>query len=153
MIRHTVLSVTCAVLLGAGALALASGVQADEIAQRKVAMQNNGKAAKELAGMFKGEMAFDGKAVAAAGYTIANDFAAVRTLFPKGSTSMESRAKPEIWSDMAGFEAALNKADDAAKAVAAAGEANDEAAFKAAFGTLGKACGGCHEKFRAPKKG
>ncbi|MDP2621191.1 MAG: cytochrome c [Hyphomicrobiales bacterium] len=151
MTRNPVISVTCAVLLGGSALVFSAGVHADEIAQRKVAMQNNNNAAKTLTAMFKGETAFDGKAVAFAGYTIANDFAAARTLFPEGSVRDDSRAKPEIWQDMEGFIAALENADAAAKAVAATGEANDEAAFKEAFGGLGKACGDCHEKFRAPR--
>jgi cytochrome c556 len=53
---------------------------------------------------------------------------------------------------MAGFIAALENADVAAKAVAATGEANDEGAFKVALGKLGNACDACHEKFRAPKR-
>jgi len=153
MARNPVLSVACAVLLGAGALIFTSSAQADEIAQRKVAMQNNGESAKTLAAIFKGEVAFDGKAVAFAGYTIANDFLAARSLFPEGSMSDASRAKPEIWQDMAGFTAALDKAEAAAKAVAASGEANDETAFKAAFGQLGGACKNCHDKYRAPRNG
>lgn len=152
MARNTVLPIACAVLLGAGAIAFAGGVQADEIAQRKVAMQNNGDAMKTLAGIFKGEMAFEVKAVTHAGYTIANNLTAAETLFPEGTTGEDSRAKPEIWQDMSGFVAALEKAEAAAQNVAAAGEANDEAQFKAAMGELGGACKGCHDDFRAPKK-
>lgn len=157
MVRTTVLSITCAILLGASASVFATGADADEIAQRKVAMRNNNNEAKVLVAMFKGEAAFDGKEVAFAAYSIANDFMALRNLVPEDSTGVssmgdKSRAKPEIWQDMAGFTAALDRALAAARAVAAAGEDNDEAAFKVAFGGLGKACGDCHDKFRTPKK-
>ena len=152
MARSSVLSVACAVLMGVGALAFAPIAQADEIAQRKVAMQSVSGSAKVLFGTAKGEMAFDGKAIAAAAYTVANNLAAARTLFPAGSTAENSRAKAEIWQDMAGFTAALDKSSAAAIAVAAAGAANDEAAFKAAIGGVGQGCKGCHDKFRAPKK-
>jgi cytochrome c556 len=139
-------------LLGFGALVFASGAHADEVAQRKAAMQSNGNATNTLAAIFKGETTFDGKAVTFADYSIANNFTAAATLFPEGSMGDDSRAKPEIWQDMTGFVAALEKTDAAAKAVAAAGEADDEAAFKGAFGELGGACKDCHDNFRAPKK-
>jgi len=151
MAKSLVLSAARAALLGTCTLLFVTEASADVIAQRKVAMQNNNEAVKVLAAMTKGETAFDGKAVAFAGYTIANDFLAARELFPEGSTGENSRAKPEIWQDMSGFVADLEKAEAASQAVAAAGEANDEAAFKVAMGELGNACGACHEKFRVPR--
>jgi cytochrome c556 len=155
MAKTTVLSFTCAILLGVGAFV--SVAQADVIAQRKVVMKGNNDTAKILVSILKGETTFDGRTVAIAGYSIANDFIALRSLVPQGSTGVSSmgdnsRAKPEIWQDMDGFMAALEQADAAAKKVAATGEANDEAAFKMALGELGNACDACHEKFRAPKK-
>jgi len=155
MTRNPVASAAWAVLLTAGVFI--SVAQADVIAQRKVVMKGNNDTAEILVSILKGETPFDGRTVAVAAYSIANDFAALRTLVPEGSTGVsslgdESRAKPEIWQDMAGFIAALENADVAAKAVAATGEANDEGAFKVALGKLGNACDACHEKFRAPKR-
>jgi cytochrome c556 len=65
----------------------------------------------------------------------------------KGET-LETWAKPEIWTDAAGFEAAGGAAYQAFEALKAAG---DEAAFKAALPAVGKGCQGCHEKFQRPK--
>ncbi len=66
-------------------------------------------------------------------------------------TSVEgSRAKAEIWTDPAGFEEDISDLAGASTALAAvAGDGLD--ALKAAFGPVGKACGDCHEAYRAPR--
>ena len=59
-----------------------------------------------------------------------------------------SRAKAEIWSDMADFEAkemALTEASAALAEVAG----TDLDSLKAAFGAVGGACGDCHKAYRA----
>lgn len=66
----------------------------------------------------------------------------------KGETVV-THAKPEIWTDAAGFEAAGNAWYGAAQKLWAA---TDEASFKAAFPAVGAGCQGCHEKFRLPLK-
>lgn len=65
------------------------------------------------------------------------------------STTMKTRAKPEIWTDKAGFEAAGGASYQAMTALKAT---TDEASFKAALPAVGAACQGCHEKFQAPKE-
>jgi cytochrome c556 len=57
-----------------------------------------------------------------------------------------SRAKPEVWSNAAGFAAAEQQLADALTGLEAT---SDEAGFKAAFPALGAACKNCHEQFRA----
>ena len=54
-----------------------------------------------------------------------------------------------MWSDSAGFMAASKNADAAYDKLAAAAGSGDMAALTVAFGDTGKACGACHEKFRA----
>jgi cytochrome c556 len=77
-------------------------------------------------------------------------------MFPKGTGKSElgdkTRAKPAIWSDWAGFQAAAkNLAAEAAKLETAAAS-GDKKKIGAALTTLGKSgCGGCHKKFRGPK--
>ena len=65
----------------------------------------------------------------------------------KGET-LETWAKPEIWTDPKGFEAAGGAWYAAAQKLWAA---TDEASFKAAFPAVGEGCKGCHDKFRRPK--
>jgi cytochrome c556 len=69
--------------------------------------------------------------------------------FPPGSDKGETKALPTVWSDSAGFEAANKSAEMADDKLAAAAGSGDIAALTAAFGDAGKACGACHDKFRA----
>jgi cytochrome c556 len=61
-------------------------------------------------------------------------------------------AKPEIWSDWAGFEQAIADFEAAANTLAAAAASGDGAAIGPAVKGLGKTCGGCHDSFRKPKE-
>jgi cytochrome c556 len=63
--------------------------------------------------------------------------------------SVESWAKPEIWTDAKGFEAVSTKAYAGHEKLKAA---TDEASFKTAFAEFGAGCKGCHESFRKPKE-
>jgi len=72
------------------------------------------------------------------------------TLFPPGSDQGETKALPAVWTDRKGFDTASHTLVTQANALAAAGAAGkspDE--IKAAFGAMGKACGGCHNTYRA----
>ena len=73
-------------------------------------------------------------------------------MFPAGSDKGDTKALPTVWSDMAGFMTASKNADAAYDKLAAAAGSGDLAAVTAAFGETGKACGACHEKFRAKPK-
>ena len=146
---HTAAAAVLALCLGTG-FAFASAD--DAIKGRQGCMKAHGKMMGELAAMFKGEKPYDGAVVQAA--IAANDAACADWAkwwgpdTQKGET-LETWAKPEIWTDPDGF----NAAGEAfyAKFVAVK-DSTDEAGFKAAFPEMGKACGGCHEKFRRPKE-
>jgi cytochrome c556 len=69
------------------------------------------------------------------------------TLFPPGTgrdAVPSTRAKPEIWSNRADFEAALKTLADASKALGDDAKAGDLEKVKADWTSLAKACGGCH---------
>jgi cytochrome c556 len=70
-------------------------------------------------------------------------------LFPAGSDKGDTKALPTVWSDWSGFQAASNNAEAAFDKLATAAGSGDMAALQAAFAATGKACGACHEKFRA----
>ena len=70
------------------------------------------------------------------------------TLFPAGS-DVGSDAKPEIWSDRAGFEAAAARFQTAARGLAAPAAAGDRAAFLTAFAAARASCGGCHDNYKS----
>lgn len=71
---------------------------------------------------------------------------------PGGAGITETRAKPEIWSDAAGFTAKIKAFDDASGVLTNAVASNDTAAIQAAFAEVGKSCKACHEAYRAPEE-
>jgi cytochrome c556 len=94
----------------------------------------------------------DGAIVAQHAAEIETIAAAIPDLFPEG-TSLEDvdgkvGAKPEIWSDWAGFEQAAMALGTQAAALAAAAGTGDADAMGVQFKLVGESCGGCHSKFR-----
>jgi len=78
----------------------------------------------------------------------------IPSLFPKGTEQgHDTQAKPEIWSDSAGFEKAAQNMADAAAKLAQAAESGDKASFAAQFKETGKACGECHRAYRVRQPG
>lgn len=117
----------------------ASDAQMSDIAKQRVAaMQQNGGNMKKL-----------GAAVAAAINEVASR---IPSLFPQGSGTGDTNAKPEIWQDFAGFRKIANDLESAAaKIVADANAGNLGSDPKAVVGSLGKNCGACHKAFRKPQ--
>lgn len=101
------------------------------------------KTARELGTI--GDMELRGEAVAAIAVRIV-------AMFPAGTgvdtLPNATGAKPEIWSDAAGFAAAANTLKTLAEATQKAAESGDKAALAKAFAAMGKSCGGCHTKYR-----
>jgi len=122
--------------------------QADAIGERQKLMKRQNADAKAI------KSAVDAK-----------DFATVETkakdligtsekivgLFPKGSDTGKTRAKPEIWQkpdDFAKYAKSLGKAADE---LAAAAKAGNEADVNVKVKALGAVCSSCHKEFRAAK--
>jgi cytochrome c556 len=136
----------------AGFAATAFAGPADDLIKKRIdCMKSQGAAMGVFVPVMKGEKPFDAAAHKAAfdamGAACADwtKFFAPETA--KGET-METWAKPEIWSDPKAFEAVSGKAYAASEALKAA---TDEASFKAAFPAFGEGCKGCHEIARRPK--
>jgi cytochrome c556 len=123
----------------------------DLIKERQACMKAQGAAMGVFVPVMKGEKAFDAAAHKAAfdsmGAACVNwaKFFAPETA--KGE-SVETWAKPEIWSNAAAFTEVSGKAYAAGEALKAV---TDEAGFKAAFPAFGAGCQGCHEIARRPK--
>jgi cytochrome c556 len=130
--------------------ALVAGVaiaQADAIAARKDNRKQAGAQMKAIKGIVEAKGPAAGVVPAAA--KLKELSAAFPALFPAGSDKGETKALPVVWTDMAGFKAANKAEGDAIDALAKAAGTGDMAKIGEAFGAVGKACGGCHEKFRA----
>ena len=123
---------------------------AGPIEDRQQLMKQNGAAIKALSEMAQGNAPFDAAAVQENAQKLVTDFEQLKDLFPEGSDKgpPDTWAKPEIWTDREGFEAARLKAHEASTAAAAV---TDQAALGAAVQAIGGTCQGCHEKYRTPK--
>ena len=124
--RHVKLLILSSVALTAVVAYSSHTLQAaDPVKERQAAMEQVNDAMKVLGAMGKREVPFDAATVRKNASTIADTFKAAGGLFPAGSGGGESRAKPEVWSDAAGFAKALKDGREAAEALRAV---KDEAA-------------------------
>ncbi len=122
--------------------------QTDAISQRKSLMKQNSKHTKGISAMVKGEAPFDAATVNTAFAQWSNTASQLPKLFPDNSKSGgDTRALPKIWTDRKGFDTHV-----AAFAKAAAVRPKDLDGLKKAFPAVGKACGDCHEGYRAAAK-
>lgn len=74
--------------------------------------------------------------------------------FPAGSgaeAGVRTRARPEIWSDHAGFTRAGAGLLLAARGLDAAARGGDMAAIRSAIPQVAHACSACHDDYRAPE--
>ena len=131
-------------MVGGATVALA---QDDVIKQRQDNRKETAATMRSIKGVIdaKGDV----KAVVASAAKLKQLENAFDKMFPPGSDKGETKALPAIWSDMPGFMAASKNADAAYDKLAVAAGSGDLAAVTAAFGDTGKACGACHDKFRA----
>jgi cytochrome c556 len=91
----------------------------------------------------------DVKPFAAGAAALAKWGSAFPALFAVGTQSgHDTKAKPEVWSDRAGFEKAAATLVSAAEKLAEVAKADDKAGFATAYAALGQACGGCHRTYR-----
>jgi|SRR6476646_9096091 cytochrome c556 len=136
--------------LAAGAMVAGTTIalaQADVIKQRQENRKETAATMRSIKGVIDAKG--DAKTVvpmAAKLKTLENAF---DKMFPAGSDKGETKALPTVWSDSAGFQAASKAADAAYDKLATAAGSGDIAAVATAFADTGKACGACHEKFRA----
>ncbi|MEN9888808.1 MAG: hypothetical protein RL559_845 [Pseudomonadota bacterium] len=101
-----------------------------------------------LSQMAQGKIPFDAKAAAENADVLATVVKLPWAAFGEGTDKGETRAKPEIWKDVAKFKEAADKNQaEVAKVVAAAKTGNLDA-LKAAVGPAGSSCKACHDNFR-----
>lgn len=132
----------------AAALGTARAQDSNPAQERHEAMEAIRDLLGPLRAMAMKEAPFDAAQVKKSAGGILAHLKEAEGLFPEGSGGGDTRAKPEIWSDRAGFDASMHAAQEAAAALAAVTE---EAAYEPAMRALGGSCRGCHEKYRAPE--
>ncbi len=143
--KQAVASLVVALSIGAAAAVV---IAADAYQERHMAMEAVQDAMKSLGAIAKKQAPFNAAVVKTNATTIADHLKMAQGLFPAGSGGGESRAKPEVWTDAAGFEKGMKDAQAAAVALQSV---SDEAGFGPALGALGSTCKSCHDKYRLPK--
>ena len=149
--RETDVLIRTVVAVSALAVGLtAATAQQDPIATRKALMKANGQQAALAAKMIKGEEPFDLVKAKAVFATFQDAAAKMPALFPDNSkTGGDTAADPKIWTSMDDVKAKFAKLGADAKDAEAS--VKDLDSLKAAFGTVGKNCGACHETYRVKK--
>lgn len=112
---------------------------------RMMAMEAIGGGMKTLAGMAKGEMAFDSAKAEAAMATIAAEGMKVPALFEANETDPKSEALPPIWENWDDF---VKKSEDMVMAAKGNADLPDQASLGAALGKVGGTCKACHSDYR-----
>lgn len=120
--------------------------QTDLIAARKAVMKDIGDQTKVAGAMVKGDVAYDAAKAATIFKSYTDGAAKFGSLFPAGTENGDTKAAPAIWSDRAGFDAAVTKfkADIAANV----GSIGTEAGFKTAMAAVGDNCRTCHQTYK-----
>ncbi len=73
----------------------------------------------------------------------------IPTMFPPGSDSGGgTHAKPDIWTDRAGFDQHASELQQAAAKLEQAAASGNKDAFAAQWRATGQVCGGCHKTYR-----
>lgn len=143
------LTVTTALLAGlAAATATFSVAHAENvIQQRQALMKDMGGQMKIGADMAKGKIPFDAAKAETIFATLQKNMKGYVDLFPAGSDVGDTKAEPVVWSDRAGFEAAIAKFEATVAENSTAGAT--ETGFKTAFAAVGEGCRTCHQTFKA----
>lgn len=143
--------IALAVMVGPGAVA-AQTAPSQVIGQRQDAMKGLGGAMKTLTPMVRGEQPWNQAEAVKAATTINNVSKAIPQVFPPGSgpeSGVKTGALPIIWQQTADYQLKAKALEEASGVLLGLAQAGNSDGVKNQFGNVGKACGGCHEVYRA----
>ncbi|MGZ5084833.1 MAG: c-type cytochrome [Usitatibacter sp.] len=119
----------------------------NQIKYRRAAYQLMNLNFGSLNAMAEGKKAFDAQEAARNA-----DFVAMLSTVPKQffgeGTDKDTKAKPEVWTHRADFDAKMDKMTGETAKLPAAVRAGDMAAFRKQVGNVGEACKACHDEYR-----
>ena len=141
--------------LAAAATVLASGAAMAQakpeilVKQRQAAMTLIGKYWGPMGAMMQGKAPYNAQVVQRNAGFLDNLSRMPWDGFDPATRDAKSNALPVVFSDQAKFREAASRLESEASKLYAVSRSGDEAAVKAQMGAVGKACGGCHNDFRA----
>lgn len=144
------------VLAAAAAAGLATALPAaaqfqkpeDAIKYRKAAFTLMANHFGRVAAMANGRAPFDAAAAQANADLVVTLSKLPYAGFIDGTSSGDTKAKPEIWSERDKFNAAAGKMQEEVVKLSAAAKTGNFDQVKAAVGEVGKSCKACHDTYR-----
>ncbi|HEX4928617.1 MAG TPA: cytochrome c [Burkholderiales bacterium] len=118
------------------------------VKQRQAVMTLQGKYFGPLAAMAQGKAPYNPEAVKRNAGFLDNLSRMPWDGFEPSTKEVKSRAKAEIYSNAGEFKQAATHLENETHKLYELSQRGDESAVKAQIATVGKACGGCHDKFR-----
>jgi cytochrome c556 len=148
-----------AAVVAASSAAWAQGAPPSPEAQAKAAIETRQGLFKVMSGQFgpvggmmRNQVPFDAAVVARNAARVETLAEIIPELFANDTrkfTATPTKALEGIWNSQADFKAKADALSKAAAAVAAAAKTGDKDATIKAAGDIGKACGACHDSYRA----
>lgn len=145
----TVAVAGAALALGVATEALAQAKPDVLVKQRHAAMTLIGKYWGPIAGMASGKVPYNADVVARNATYLENLSQMPWDGFHESTQGEKSRALPEVYSQKAKFDEIAERMQAEVAKLGAVARARNEAGVKQQFGAVGKACGACHDGFRA----
>ena len=146
-------SLVAAVAVAAAAVSLPAAAQfqkpEDAVKYRQSAMFVMANHFGRIGAMVQGKAPYDAATALANAEVVSTMSRLPFVGFVEGTASTEKgKAKANIWTDHAKFEAAAKKMQDEVAKLLAAARTNNLDNLKTAFGPVGQACKACHDDFR-----
>jgi len=120
----------------------------DAIKYRKAAFTVMANHFGRVAAMANGKVPFDAAAVQANAEIVATMSKLPYAGFIEGTSSGETKAKPEIWTEQDKFKAAASKMQEEVAKLNTVAKGGNIDQIKAAVGDVGKSCKACHDNYR-----
>ncbi|MFM7396750.1 MAG: c-type cytochrome [Gammaproteobacteria bacterium] len=149
VLARVVLVAVAMVFAGSGVAAAQDARAAQQVKLRQSAYTVLGAQMGLMGAQASGRAPFDAKTFAAAAERAAFMANYVPELFPAGSITPNSEAKPEIWQQQAEFQRLMRDMQSKAANLATVARGGDLEAIKPAFGATGASCKACHDKYKA----
>jgi cytochrome c556 len=127
---------------------------AEVVKARQKGLKALGAAFKTIRDELKGESP-DAAKIREASADITQAAGVIDKWFPAGTgpdSGVKTDAKPEVWTDSAGFATAREAFVREANKWAQLGNSIDASAWKEGAASLGQSCKGCHDKYRVKKE-
>ena len=127
---------------------------AEVVKARQKGLKTLGAAFKTIRDELKGGSP-DAAKIREASVDITQAAGAIGNWFPAGTgpdSGVKTDAKPEVWTDSAGFATAREAFIREANKWAQLGNSTDASAWKEGAASLGQSCKGCHDKYRVKKE-